>query len=491
MTLTLSDVPKDILLYLVQFFEVEDAISFSMVCRGMHELTMVYERSFWTKTLNKTRLSRPIPCPLHEDLTNYSADSLRQMALRFNRLNRNWRQEEPVLMAPIKKLKVDSRLDSLAQIPGTPYVVMHSVRKAQLLVWSLEDGLCLASIPAHARIMDLSPGWTEPRKFTLALIGNQDQHATVPSELVVLTVEYTETTVSMTITFRYSLEYPERCYWAVFLNAEVAGVLHTDLHQIGDDPLQLYALALNRFTGRRTEITASVLPQDMMTPVLQEGQSGTSFWGDNLYIHFEYDDYTYQRSILRDLLPYNDNMDIGGQVNYSPATRHLPPIYHQPHMGFQSAHCEAILTTNSNYGVLAVTLYTVDDPVFTTSVTLINYWVVDSLSLEKTGELGFPVPSLYPHTIVPGRIKASTLSTWYLCHSSNSGLYTIVLVDIEGTAELVMVHLQLPNLVFTVHQINVPRNIKLEYVSGFFVDEQRGSVTLYQAKGRMFVLEYA
>jgi hypothetical protein len=70
--------------------------------------------------------------------------------------------------------KTDDSLDALAQIPGTNYVIAHSVPKSTMSVWSTENGEHLCSVACHKRMVDLSTGWPERGKFTIALLTNSD-----------------------------------------------------------------------------------------------------------------------------------------------------------------------------------------------------------------------------------------------------------------------------------------------------------------------------
>lgn len=125
-------------------------------------------------TLSFTRQTRPTPCPPNEDITKYDAGTLRGFFQQFNRLNRNWQQDRPRIVGPIKVFKTDDSLDALAQIPGTNYVIAHSVPKSTMSVWSTENGEHLCSVACHKRVLDLSTGWPERGKFTIALLTSSD-----------------------------------------------------------------------------------------------------------------------------------------------------------------------------------------------------------------------------------------------------------------------------------------------------------------------------
>ncbi|KAF8633395.1 hypothetical protein AX17_004566 [Amanita inopinata Kibby_2008] len=417
--------------------------------------------------------------------------------LHFNRLNRTWRNAEPTIVGPIKKLNADRAMDSLAQIPGTKYVIMHSIPKARLSVWSTENGKRMCSISAPQRVLDISTGWTEQGRFTIALITNPERNAFHSSDLHVLTVDYNDSTVTMAISYSRHFEVDlTRVHWATFLNAEVTGVLYFDINEADHTPSPLHVLAFNRIDCKETDICALMgLPLEEARAIIQDGQSGTSFWNDNLYIHFEYQHSSYQRWVPRSSLPYSDNLDITARATL-PLVPNIPPLERPPNLHradftFDEVNLEAILTTKSDFGVLSLTIYTAFDTENGLPATVIDYWIVDGDSFETGHGSDLPTPSLYPHVIIPGRIKPSALSTWLLCHSTNSGTYIILLVDVEEETKLRMVHLEPASLHFSVHAIEVPSSIKLHLVNGFFVDEHCGTVTLYQAKGKMFVLRFA
>ena len=212
-----------------------------------------------------------------------------------------------------------------------------------------------------------------------------------------------------------------------------------------------------------------------------------------MYIHSEYDLATYRLWIPRHLLPYDDVTNVAAQVYYNAAP--IPPVYHPDDMRYEGPawqiELEAVLTTQSSFGVMASTIYTIYDHADTRSVTVINYWIIDAASLTVTdNDICLPVPTLHPCIVIPGFIPESTLSTWYLCHVTNCGTYLILLSDEMGEIKIRLVHLRLPDYHFTVHMLVPPSFVKPHLVSGFFVDEHCGTVTLIEAEGMMFECEF-
>ncbi|KAK2463100.1 hypothetical protein APHAL10511_004755 [Amanita phalloides] len=493
--LQLLDLPPDILLHLVQYLEVEDALSFLKLSSDLRNLFQVYERVCLIKTLSLTRQSRPIPCAPSEDIAQYDVKTLQRLVQHFTRLNHNWRSDKPQPIQPIRTLTVDKRLDTVAHIPGTNYVITHSFLKSRLSVWSTLNGKRVCTIPCHQRMLDLSTGWSERGKFTIALLTNLGGD-TNPTGIQVLTVDYSGPKVTINISWSRQLQQVEaRCFRAIFMNAEVVGVLYMHYSRTSDLPSPLHVLAFNRLTGKETDIcVCPSLSPDEHRRIWQIGQVGTSFWNDNLYIHSESDIISYQQWVPRELLPYGDNLHIAAHMVFTP--EHIPFVQHPPQMRYETSashvQLEGILTTQSDFGVMASTIYCISDDA--SPVTLINFWVIDKASLtmaQKSNRL--PIPTLYPCVVIPGTIRGSDMSAWYLCQSTNCGTYLILLSDnqeMQGI-KLHMVNFQIPERRFTVHAIDLPPFIRLHLISGFFVDEYRGTVTLYQAKGRMFVLHFA
>ncbi|KAM6502568.1 hypothetical protein JOM56_002545 [Amanita muscaria] len=481
----LLDLPSCLLLDLIQFLEVEDATRLSMTCRLLHNLFENYERTFWIATLKKTCQTRPLPCPSHEDITKYDTQAVLNLARHFNRLNYNWKQERPQVVGRVRTLTVDKNLDSIAQIAGTPYVITHSILKCRLSVSSMENGKRLCSIDADRRVSDLSTGWPEHGKFTIALLTHFEFFLEDGLFIRVLTVDYSGPKVTMNITFETNLESSDtRHYRAVFLNADVVGVLYL----IDDDDYQLrfHVLAFNRKTGQSTDIRVSIGPYDPFT-ISWSGHIGTSFWNDNLYILYEYNRTPYHSWIPKNMLPYSENTDLPSQVTYN-----AKPFCREEGQGRLHYLNEGILTTKADFGIIASTVYTFEQE-HKKPVVGIDFWVVDADSLaeaEKSGTL--PIPNLYPRVTIPGTIRTKNPSTWCLYQSTNSGLYFVVaLEDWERKPKIAVVHFQLPDHRFTVHEIEAPPYVKAHQVSGFFIDERLGTIALYISKGRMFVMKYA
>ncbi|KAF8629565.1 hypothetical protein AX15_003378 [Amanita polypyramis BW_CC] len=493
----LIDLPVDILLCLFQFLEVEDAISFSVVSRSVQDLFRTHERTCLISTLDKTRLTRPIPCPPSEDITTakYDVEALRGLVQHFSRLNWNWRNDKPQIIGPVRNLTVDKHLDTLAQIPGTSYVITHSILKSRLSVWSTEDGRRVCSVSCHKRVLDLSTGWSERNKFIIALLTNPN-YSTFPNSIQVLTVDYSGPEVMLDISLSKRLELADvRYFQAVFLNAEVVGVLYMNHSQSHDVPSPLHVIAYNRITNRETDIcVCQELSSDEVRMIWQSGHTGTSFWNDNLYIHSEHNLVVYQLWIPRHLLPYDNVANVPARTCYNAIP--IPPVQHPIGMRYKGptwqVQLEAILTTQSTFGAIALTIYIVSNHSGAMPLTVVNYWIVDAISSTVTDEaIRLPVPTLHPCIAIPGSISASWLSAWYLCQSTNCGTYLILLSDETGEIKIRLLRLKLPDYHFTVHTLEPPPFVKPHLVSGFFVDEYRGTVTLYQGEGEMFVCEFA
>lgn len=330
----------------------------------------------------------------------------------------------------------------------------------------------------------------------------------------VLTVDYSGPEIKMEISWSKQLEQADRGFRAIFLYADVVGVLYMTYHHVEDAPSPLHVLAFNRATDRETDIyvCSNTIPeeeirvspqavsltqrtQDDLQVIWQNGQVGTSFWNGNLYIHSEYAHVSYQQWVSKDLLLYGESVRPAVQTSLG----RCAIVEHPEDMRYggyvMDVEIEGILTTQSVFGVVALTIHTVlSDIDAPDRFTLINFWVIDDASLiEARASNSLPTPSLYPPAIVPGVVKESDLSTWYLCHASNCGTYIILLSE-NGEAQeimLYMVHFKLPDHRFTVHTIETPPSVQVHLITGFFVDEYRGIVTLYQAKGEMYILNFA
>ena len=233
---------------------------------------------------------------------------------------------------------------------------------------------------------------------------------------------------------------------------------------------------------------------DILQGIWQNGQVGTSVWDGNLYIHSEYACVSYQQWVPRDLLLYGKSVRPAVQAfrGRCAFVQHPHDLRHEGYV--MDVDLEGILTTQSVFGVVALTIHSVLGDDACDRFTLIHFWVIDDASLIEARESNsLPTPSLYPGVLVPGVVKETSLSTWYLCHASNCGTYIILLSE-GGEAQgigLHMVHLKLPEHRFTVHTIETPPPVQVHLITGFFVDEYRGIVTLYQARGEMYILNYA
>lgn len=125
--------------------------------------------------MTKTRLLKPIPCPLHEDLTTHDLASLKRIALQSLHLERNWDLPKPQIIGSIKTIKLGSqpKFDIVFQVPGKELYVLHARPHGFVTCWDIGLGKAVCP-PIHVarQILDVSPGQDQPGRFSMGLLVN-------------------------------------------------------------------------------------------------------------------------------------------------------------------------------------------------------------------------------------------------------------------------------------------------------------------------------
>ncbi|KAF7349452.1 hypothetical protein MSAN_01735200 [Mycena sanguinolenta] len=123
MSLTILQLPQDVLLELAKHLNVGDLLSFLSTCRAIRELRL--ERSLWLETLIRIREVelQPLPLSTAETLDTLSRDELQKVVHRAHGLKNNWESEKPRIIG-MHSLSVTSQSEIFC-IPGAHIVVTH------------------------------------------------------------------------------------------------------------------------------------------------------------------------------------------------------------------------------------------------------------------------------------------------------------------------------------------------------------------------------
>ncbi|KAJ6497484.1 hypothetical protein C8R45DRAFT_983037 [Mycena sanguinolenta] len=119
----LSELPTDLLLEIVKPLPLPDPLALLLTCRSLNALSN--EVSFWMSVLKTTRSRSPIACPPDTDLSQYTLERLKNLALSWLRLQNNWDRPFPRIVQPA----------SSAQLPRPePTQIILAVQGTEILV---------------------------------------------------------------------------------------------------------------------------------------------------------------------------------------------------------------------------------------------------------------------------------------------------------------------------------------------------------------------
>ncbi|KAF7290119.1 F-box domain-containing protein [Mycena chlorophos] len=160
MALNLLDMPPEILLHLAAFLQVEELLSLLRTCSALHALGN--DRSVWISVLDAIRLSFPLPCPPHTDLTRprYTLERLRALALHKLRLDARWthpiitpKPDKPPLVSTF-----DEVLDIIFSVQGTDILLLNFPEREEVVCWDKQAGTSFRFPPIRTggRVIDVA-----------------------------------------------------------------------------------------------------------------------------------------------------------------------------------------------------------------------------------------------------------------------------------------------------------------------------------------------
>ncbi|KAF8150529.1 hypothetical protein K438DRAFT_2027183 [Mycena galopus ATCC 62051] len=131
MTTPLSAHPTDIILEIVNFLELSDALSLLLTCSALYSLSV--QRSFWISVLNTARNKSPIPCAPHTDLFQFTLEALKGLVFSWQKLQDNWNLTSPQFMQSVTCTHLSGATAMLFDPQGTDILVLSS--KESVFCW--------------------------------------------------------------------------------------------------------------------------------------------------------------------------------------------------------------------------------------------------------------------------------------------------------------------------------------------------------------------
>ncbi|KAJ7736861.1 hypothetical protein B0H16DRAFT_110238 [Mycena metata] len=216
-----NTLPADITLQIVPYLNLRDLVALSMVTKSLRKLSD--EHAFWYAPLCNTRLTQPIPGPSTTNLADISALSLKNLALHFLRLNRNWSQPYPRITGTPTALHVGSHTTILFCLPGTSTMVLYSledrtVRCVDAQLGNMSEPLAVGRVADVGALLEQEGGVRVP-----LVINNEGG----PTVIVLHAATTPQPTVSLA--WRRDLNNEGRILGGVFMTASIVGVpwVHT------------------------------------------------------------------------------------------------------------------------------------------------------------------------------------------------------------------------------------------------------------------------
>ncbi|KAF8161332.1 hypothetical protein B0H34DRAFT_700475 [Crassisporium funariophilum] len=482
----LSKLPGDVLFYVLRFLDLRDSIAFSLVCSTTHALSQ--KRTFWITALQNARLTRPIACTFHEDLTKHDLQSLKRIALHTLRLERNWSLVEPQIIGPVKAVKLGvPALDVIFQVPGTELYLLHSRVTGMVACWDIGQAKAVTTpIYVARRILDVSPGQDERGKFSMGLLASDGEEPTLHNILVVVCIQYDQPEVTVKAVLQHTFE-PFMYHWAVFMTKEIVGVIRCD-SEITNIDASIELIVFNNTTGRKTIIATDILREGFPFA----GQSGTSTLNGDVFILVEHKNESYVYHCPRKYLPTDDNRSCPTSSSLRCMEDRAATIWSQGDA--DRLETEGALSADPYYGVPGVSLHRfvfLEDGTnhVEMSTMQIRFWTGPTV-----GNDGRPVrPHLKAthHVNLTGTLQDSLDSSWQLMLLPHSGRKVLLVLNVQGRVYLHLISFDRETCSSTVHLLNIPPFIDISFIYGLSLDDHRGVVSLLDSNGWLYAIPYA
>ncbi|KAF8963664.1 hypothetical protein BDZ97DRAFT_2013311 [Flammula alnicola] len=483
-----SAFPANVLLHLLGFCEL---------------VTMLHsqcKREFWIHALRMERLTRPIACPLHEDLTRHDLQSLKRIALHTLRRERNWSLPEPQVIGSIKSVMLNPRgLGTIIfQVPGTELYVFHSRSTGMVVAWDVGLGKqATPSIYISRLIMDMSPGQDQAGRFSMGLLTSEswDSYEIKSSQIGVVCLEYGPAGVTLSLSFEHTFK-AGLSRWAVFMTKEYVGALECD-PTVEESDATIDIIALNLSSGNKTLIKTDILRHEFGVNV---GHLGTSTADGNMFILVEYKKNSRVYCCPKSYLPHDGNPECPStsvlKCRKKPALRHA---WKQAHPD-DELEPEAALSSDDFYGIPAVSLHGIQRPSRTAAWQpketskyetriQIRFWAKPAPDTTKV------MPSLIAkHSVdIDGSLQDSPEpdSSWKLMLLPESGRKVLLVVNLNTHLSFQLVNYDPEMDKISVHRLELPHFIDISQIYGFSLDDHRGVITLLDTRGVLFAIPYA
>ncbi|KAJ7033372.1 hypothetical protein C8F04DRAFT_623271 [Mycena alexandri] len=454
MPLSLSTLPTDIILEVVNFLDLPDPISLLSTCSYIYRLSN--ERSFWLSVLETTRKKSPIACPRHTDLSQYTLEALKDLAISWLKLQSNWNRPFPRLAHPVTSTALSEDVDIIFLVPGTDILLLSTAET--VLCWDvkLTAPFPLPAIEIDGPVVDVSAPSEVPGSTSVAFLVRMSD---IVERRHVVTIKH-EAGKAISFTGIYSeFSGPSGSHFkSVFLTEEVVGTVVV-VHNRQDCTVTVGAL------------TGSADRQDS-TSVLKIPH--TFSYQDEMMVCFAYEGHLYQ--LIEDghsvqIQHISRNSLLSGECEqaglYSSDVLVSSPPY--------SSTC--MIPSTPQYGVGAIFIRRTDTHL---SISLVPATLTDAV------DNGVSSPLTFGASCVSEIVQGKEMSMWL----DHSGFNAGFVVQSATAINLLLVRYHPDTKSISQHTLEVPESIDLDDPNVVCVDDTAGAVHLIDKQGVLSTLRY-
>ncbi|KAJ7736849.1 hypothetical protein B0H16DRAFT_1572818 [Mycena metata] len=457
MTLSLSTLPTDIILEVVKFLHLPDPLSLLSTCSYIYRLSN--QRSFWLSVLETTRKKSPIACPRHTDLSQYTLDALKDLAISWLKLQTNWSRPFPRLAHPVTSTALPEDVDIVFVVPGTDILLLSTART--VLCWDvkLNEPFPLPAIEINGPVADVSAPSEVPGITSVAfLVPTSD----IVERRHIVTITH-EAGKALSFTGIYSeFSCPSGPHYkSVFLTEDVVGtvvVVHGRrdcTFTVGavtgsdDQPDSISVLKLPHTFSYEREMIVSVAYKGHLYHLIEDGHSVQT------------------QHIARNSLLSGECEQAGLYTSNV-----LPAVVYDP---FYTSFC--MIPSTPQYGVGAMFARRTDTDL---AISFVPAMLTSAVDDGLSSPLTFGAPS------VSKIIQGKELSMWL----DHSGFNAALVVQSATAINLLLLRYHPDTNRISQHTLEVPESIDLDAPNAVCVDDTAGAVHLVDKQGVLSTLRY-
>ncbi|KAK7057708.1 F-box domain-containing protein [Favolaschia claudopus] len=473
--MALHDLPVDIILEIVNFLELSNAIALLITCSTLYRLST--ERSFWISVLETTRKISPIGCPRHAQLSQLTLDTLKCEAFSWLKLQKNLSLPFPQLVHPPTRNPLPERAQIIFAIQGTDILLIATIsRRGKVFCWDARLGAAFPfpAIETGGAVTQVSCPSERSGVCVLSIIALPLGALQIPCRYIITIEHEAGKAVSFTSESSEVSIPPQSHFEGLFVTEDIVGMM------IAVDNEKECSLTVSGVTnGSHIPTSTSIL--DMHRLISPFALIVTFSYNDHLYILLEDGSSVQVQHISRKSLQSGHIQESG--------------LFHcdiQPSDTDFDAFCFMIPSTQF-YGISAVFVRMEwrDDNVEPDEIRVTSFTFLPN-SLSYASDDGVSSPLIFDSPCVTHCVSGALVAMG-LVWLDHSGFHVAAVIQPDQRLEppnLILVQYHPESHSTSSHTLTIPDDMDAKNLCSVCFDDAAGAVHLVDTEGILTSLRY-